>query len=160
MVAPETMTKFEKMMDFMKLKHITYINNVQNLIDTENPRNVIKTESEFAFNEYHSLDEIYAYLEYLSKTYDVVQVIDAGKTTEGRSIKGVKISYNKDNPGIFIEAGIHAREWITPATALYLINQLLVSQDKNVMHLAENHDWYIFPSFNPDGYVYTHNKVF
>ncbi|XP_051175444.1 zinc carboxypeptidase-like [Leptopilina boulardi] len=158
MVSPETSLGFEKTMNIYGIKYSIFIENVQHLIDTENPREIIKTDSEFAFNKYHTLDEIYVYFEHLSQKYDVVQVIDAGKTTEGRSIKGVKISYKKENPGIFIEAGIHAREWITPATALYLINQLLTSKDKNIRSLAENRNWYIFPSFNPDGYVYTHTK--
>lgn len=157
MVAPEQTFEFENRMNIIGINYNTFIENVQRLIDTENPRQ--KTNSEFAFNEYHTLDEIYDYLESLSKDNNVVQLVDAGKTTEGRSIKGVKISYKKENPGIFIEAGIHAREWITPATALYLINQLLNSKENSVRQLAENYNWYIFPSFNPDGYVYTHNKV-
>ncbi|XP_043463180.1 zinc carboxypeptidase-like isoform X2 [Leptopilina heterotoma] len=156
MVAPEQTIEFENRMNFIGINYNTFIENVQGLIDTENPRK--KTNSEFAFNEYHTLDEIYDHLESLSKNHNVVQVVDAGKTTEGRSIKGVKISYKKENPGIFIEAGIHAREWITPATALYLINQLLNSKENSIRQLAENYNWYIFPSFNPDGYVYTHNK--
>lgn len=27
-------------------------------------------------------------------------------------------------PSIFIDAGIHAREWIAPATALFIINEV------------------------------------
>lgn len=57
---------------------------------------------------------------------------------------------------IFIEAGIHAREWIAPATATYLLDQLLRSNDPVIMDMAQNIDWYIVPITNPDGYEYTH----
>ncbi len=35
-----------------------------------------------------------------------------------------QIGNNDTAPGIFIDAGIHAREWIAPATALYILNQV------------------------------------
>ena len=160
MVAPSNLAEFTELMTLTGLKYEVFINNVQRLIDTENPKSRASTkDGSLALNEYHTLEEIYSHLEDLAKKYDVVEIVDAGKTTEGRVIKGVKISYKEGNPGIFIEAGIHAREWITPATALYLIDQLLNSKEKNIRALAEKHEWYIFPSFNPDGYVYTHTKV-
>lgn len=72
---------------------------------------------------------------------------------------GMKISNNDGNetkPAIFIDAGIHAREWISITTALFIIQQLLKDDNK---HLYKNIDWYIFPSMNPDGYEFSHNEV-
>lgn len=48
---------------------------------------------------------------------------------------------------------------IAPATVTFITNQLLTSNDPEVREIAEGHDWYIFPSVNPDGYVYTHTTV-
>lgn len=91
----------------------------------------------------------------------VVELQVAGRTGQGRQIRGIKLSYGdfKNKRGIFIEGGIHAREWISPATVTYLINQLLRSDDPKVRNLAESHVWYLFPVFNPDGYHYTHEHV-
>lgn len=50
---------------------------------------------------------------------------------------------------------MHAREWISSATATYVLNQLLRSTDPEVQFIAENVDWYIIPVTNPDGYEYT-----
>jgi murein tripeptide amidase MpaA len=81
----------------------------------------------------------------------------------------------QNNRALFIESTIHAREWITPATTTYIINQLLTSNDPNVQEIANYVDWYIIPigrrhicsifciifsqfanfSVNPDGYVHT-----
>ena len=56
---------------------------------------------------------------------------------------------------IFIEGGIHAREWISPATVTFFINELLTSNNSRIQRIAQNYDWYIFPIFNPDGYDYS-----
>ncbi|XP_031779748.1 zinc carboxypeptidase [Nasonia vitripennis] len=109
---------------------------------------------------FHTLDEIYDWLDNLPMKYcEKVETIIGGHTYEGRDIKGVKISHNSNKPGIFIEGGIHAWEWILPATVTFLINELLSSTEPTVHELSESYDWYIFPSINPDGYVYTHTSV-
>lgn len=89
--------------------------------------------------------------------YDAVTPLIGGKTYEGRQIRGVKLSHKKGNQGIFIESGIHAREWITVTATTFMLNELLTSNNNEaVKHLVQNYDWYFFPSVNPDGYVFTH----
>lgn len=61
----------------------------------------------------------------------------------------------KNKPAIFIDAGIHAREWIAPVTSLYIIDQMVMNQNR---YLLNNVDWYILPVLNPDGYEFTHVK--
>ena len=63
------------------------------------------------------------------------------------------------NKAVFLEANIHAREWITSATATWFLNELLTSTDPEVRRLAENYDWHILVVTNPDGYVYSHTTV-
>ncbi|KAJ9590885.1 hypothetical protein L9F63_016090, partial [Diploptera punctata] len=102
------------------------------------------------------LDKIYEFLDSLIYHFPYATPITLGNSYEGRPIRGVKISYKSNNPGVFLESGTHAREWIAPATALFILNELLTSEDKSVRFIAENYDWYIFPSVNPDGYEYSH----
>ncbi|GLG98821.1 Zinc carboxypeptidase A 1 [Gryllus bimaculatus] len=156
MVPPHKTAQFQEIVDFVGLKSEIYINDVQKLIDAEN-NNPAARSGIFGWNAYYRLNDIYNWLDSLEAQYPgVVSVVVGGTTYEGREIRGVKVSYKAGNPGVFVEGGIHAREWISPATVTYILNQLLTSQDPAIRDIAENYDWYIFPSFNPDGYEYTH----
>ncbi|KZC12084.1 PREDICTED: zinc carboxypeptidase-like [Dufourea novaeangliae] len=155
MVAPHKIPEFIELMDKFGILHETYVEDVQTLIDSERPP--VQPLVGFDLNNYHRVNDIYAYLDSLAKAYpDKVQVVVGGKSYEGRQIKGVKVTFGQNKPGVFLETGIHAREWIGPATMLYILNELLTSKQPDVRALAENHEWYIFPVFNPDGYEYTH----
>merc|ERR1712066_286187 len=68
----------------------------------------------------------------------------------------LKIGSNKfsDKPAIFIEGGIHAREWISPATVTFIMKQLVENHQQN-QDLIDFYDWYLLPVANPDGYEYT-----
>ena len=100
--------------------------------------------------------QIYAWLKEMAQKYDkIATIISAGKSFEGRDLMGLRIAHKPDLPIVFIEAGIHAREWIAPATATWIIQQVL----NTTSELIKSYEWRVFPSVNPDGYVTT-QKVF
>ncbi|CAI4222890.1 unnamed protein product [Auanema sp. JU1783] len=78
-----------------------------------------------------------------------------GVSTEGRPIKAIWIGYpsNRTKTILWIDAGIHAREWIAPATAMYAIWHLV--NDKIYTTLLHHIDIVIVPNVNPDGYEYS-----
>ena len=101
--------------------------------------------------------QINAYLEQLAADYpDIVTLDTLGQSYEKRDMKLIRISSGPSDPPkpvIFVDAGIHAREWIAPAVALYLINQLVETKDNSGLYEGVN--WIILPSLNPDGYEYS-----
>ncbi|KAH1004415.1 hypothetical protein HUJ05_005231 [Dendroctonus ponderosae] len=106
-------------------------------------------------------EEISNWVRNLAFTHaDRLTLINGGTTFQGREIIGVKLSTGPENnkPAVFIEANIHAREWITSAVATYILNELVVSQDPAVRRIAEAYVWYIFPVVNPDGFVHSHDN--
>lgn len=73
----------------------------------------------------------------------------------------LQITAGANKPIIFVECGIHAREWIAPATCLYFIDQLATqyATDARIQKLVDNLEWRIYPVVNPDGYDYSHKIV-
>lgn len=84
--------------------------------------------SDFHWDGYFQLDSIFRWMDKQIAENDFVTAFDLGTTYEGQLIRGLKISKQPGNTGIFVEAGIHAREWISPAVATYTINQLIHSR--------------------------------
>merc|ERR1712212_273131 len=114
-----------------------------------------KVKHDMDWTSYHPLDEIMGYLDYLAATYpDLCSLENIGQSYEGRTMTMLKISTGgSGKPGVFIDGGIHAREWIAHATVTYAINQLVESgQYQDILDAV---DFYIIPFINPDGYVYS-----
>ena len=86
-----------------------------------------------------------------SEFSETSQIFTIGNTFEGRPIKGIRITKNIENPAIFIESNIHAREWITSATSVWLIDQFLRSSNETVRSFVDGITWYIIPVLNADG---------
>merc|ERR1719336_3817976 len=116
----------------------------------------------FRHGSYLGSELLYSFLTELDAQYDTMSMENIGKTGEGRDVKIVKINANNsDLPVIFIDAGIHAREWISPAATLFLIEKLArqISKGRGKNDIAK-YQWHIIPLANPDGYEYTrsHNR--
>ncbi|XP_037027417.1 zinc carboxypeptidase-like [Bradysia coprophila] len=158
LVEPHEVPRFESLLASNNISHEELNVNLQDMIDVElksiKPLNTLAID--FGWKHFYQLETIYAWLDYLAEKYsDLITPLDIGMSFEGRPLKGVRLSYKADNPTVFIEAGIHAKEWIGPATATFILNQLLTSTDTKVKHIARNFNWIVFPVFNPDGYKYT-----
>ncbi|XP_050664216.1 zinc carboxypeptidase-like [Leptidea sinapis] len=134
--------------------------DVQDAISKEKIGSYVRSEpNSMRWDTYYKNEDINNWLDSLATAYpNIVTVIVGGRTFEGREIKGLKISHGSGRRAIFIESGIHAREWIAPATTNYIINELLTSNDADTMAAARDYDWYIFPVTNPDGYIWSHEQ--
>lgn len=117
-------------------------------------------------DSYHPLDSVYAILALFAAEYpSLTEVIDLGTTSEGHTIKGIKLT-NKNSAlhategkqGFVVAGAQHAREWIAPSTIIYLIHDLLLSaanEDGPQARLLDLFEFTFIPVVNVDGYVYT-----
>ncbi|KAK9507608.1 hypothetical protein O3M35_007428 [Rhynocoris fuscipes] len=123
--------------------------------------NLLKSESHpLTWTRYHRYKDIMDYLDYLSKSApNLVSIITIGKTNEGRLLQVAKVSAGKkkNNPAIWIDGGMHGREWIATSTALFVLKQIVENYQTN-KGVVDTLDWYIMPLANPDGYEYSHTS--
>ncbi|XP_058127448.1 zinc carboxypeptidase-like [Anopheles coustani] len=157
MVAANKVADFDDLLTRYSVEGLVLEHNVQGQIDRE--ATTVKTidakPSEMDWDHYFHLETIYAWMDSLAEQHPFVSVLSIGQSYEGQSIKGIKLSRQAGNKAIFVEGGIHAREWISPATATYVLNQLIFSTDPAIVELSTAYDWFFFPIVNPDGYKYS-----
>ncbi|EDV97050.1 carboxypeptidase B [Drosophila grimshawi] len=109
-------------------------------------------------DRYYTHEEITNYIDDLAARYpERVYVKTVGWSYEKRIIKTITITNGDRRPNkkvIFMDGTFHAREWISPAAVLYVIDQLAEQFDQNA-DLLKDYDWVILPVVNPDGYEHT-----
>ncbi|KAK4877367.1 hypothetical protein RN001_009873 [Aquatica leii] len=150
---------FERVLTEQNLYFKLIIQDIQSLVKEHNKSISSLVEGQISFQKYHRYSEIQEYLKYLSINYPkIVEFDHYGLSYEKRNLSYIRISTGGSHhkPIIFIDAGIHAREWIAPAQALYILHQLVENVENR--YLINNVDWIIIPLANPDGYEYSHVK--
>jgi len=159
MVNPWHQRYFERVLKKHGFDYSVLIGNVGKIAERDMQH---KARSRFlgkiSFDQFYRYGDIVDYANQLASDYpNLVKTQVIGTTSEGRDIVGLRISSggNGSRPAVFLEAGIHAREWIAPAVALYILNQLVENYDSN-KDLVDQVDWFVVPVTNPDGYEYTH----
>ena len=55
----------------------------------------------------------------------------------------------------WIQGCMHAREWISPATVMYIAEELISSKDPRVQAVVSKIEFAVAPCINPDGYKFT-----
>jgi len=166
----------EETMTLLKNNHIhfhTMIEDVQKLIEEndaaakKSKKKAIKKANkksskgkdyQLDWTDYYDHAVLNEFLDSLAASNEWADVINIGKSYEGRDMNVLAIT--KAGPGapnVWLEAGIHAREWIAPAVATFLIRELVEDYEEHPDYI-DKINWYLIPSANPDGYQYSHDE--
>ncbi|CAJ0915179.1 unnamed protein product, partial [Mesorhabditis belari] len=122
-------------------------------------------KAKYGFGDYHSYETIMKYLDDVERGYpNIAKTFIAGKSAEGRPLKGIKIGNpisSTDKRVIWIDGGIHAREWAAVHTALWFIHQLISTYeiDSTTRSFIDSLSFYILPLANPDGYEFSRDDI-
>jgi len=166
MVTPGMDKQLESELEQMGIQWSVMIKDVQENINQEKVskqrHQEPNTKHAMTWDEYHSLDDIYTYFDYLETTFDFVSTEVIGQSYEGRDLRVVKVCKGGcgNKKAVWIDGGIHAREWVSPAALTWMLKEV-VENDAAHADLTETLDWYFLASHNPDGYAYTrdHNRM-
>uniref|UniRef100_A0A8C3BCC9 Carboxypeptidase A2 n=1 Tax=Cairina moschata TaxID=8855 RepID=A0A8C3BCC9_CAIMO len=143
------------------------IKDVQQLLDEEKKIMLLSKEQErststFDFASYHTLDEIYSWLDTLVANHPgLVSKIQIGESYEKRPLYVLKFSTGGSNrPAIWLDTGIHSREWVTQATGVWTANKLAedYGRDPSITAILDSMDIFFEIVTNPDGYAFTHSS--
>eukprot|EP01087_Luapelamoeba_hula_P020110 TRINITY_DN6793_c0_g1_i1.p1 TRINITY_DN6793_c0_g1~~TRINITY_DN6793_c0_g1_i1.p1 ORF type:complete len:436 (+),score=80.70 TRINITY_DN6793_c0_g1_i1:40-1308(+) len=147
----------------------TMIENVQAIIDEQNLEREERQQSGAApdwNSEYHTFESIVEWTKELAAENPslVTYYPQVGTSIEGRSIVAVSLhggpgatADGNAVPQIFVMAGQHAREWIAPATTMYVLQQLIegYGRDAEVTTFLNRVNITVVPIVNPDGYDFS-----
>jgi len=114
------------------------------------------------FAAYHDYNSTMQWTRDIAANYSsIATLVTVGTSYEKRPMLGIRVrgKGTQRKPQIFYDGGIHAREWIAPATVQYVLFQLVSNygKDQQITNLVDGIDWTICPIFNTDGYQYTHS---
>ncbi|XP_042551984.1 carboxypeptidase A4 isoform X2 [Dipodomys spectabilis] len=156
---------------FLKSQGLEYsvtIEDLQALLDNEDEEmrhneGQERSGSNFNYGAYHSLDAIYHEMDSIATDFpDLTRRVKIGQTFEKRPMYVLKFSTggDKQRPAIWLNAGIHSREWISQATAIWTARKIVSDYQKDpvITSILEKVDIFLLPVANPDGYVYTHTQ--
>ncbi|XP_035005639.1 carboxypeptidase B2 [Hippoglossus stenolepis] len=143
------------------INHEVLLANTNELIEmqTKNDSSDPRSSSTF-YERYHTLEDIYYWIDRITQDNpSTVKAILIGSSSEKRPLYALKLTLNNrpNKKAMWIDCGIHAREWIAPAFCLWFVHYSLsyynINQD--ITSILDNMDVYVLPVMNPDGYKYT-----
>ncbi|OXA47374.1 carboxypeptidase B isoform X1 [Folsomia candida] len=163
MICPEQANNVKNLLSTFGIPFTVQSENYQqNIVSHENENNLILAESGGNMNwiAYQRFATIQSWMDSMASKYPKIVTLETyGSSSEKRPMRVIKISATGNDgskPIVWLDGGIHAREWISVATVTYMANEIInraVSGDRN--DLINKVDWYIVPNMNPDGYEYT-----
>jgi len=145
----------------------TMIENVGRMIEegaTEH-RRLKRQANNMNWDSYQRYDTIIPWLEQLATDNpSFITLTDMGRSHEDRKILMLKVGNSprgSETRSIWVDGGIHAREWVAISTATYLLDKVVkVFKDNDTStceaKAVQSIDWYFAPLLNPDGYEFSH----
>ncbi|XP_043329996.1 mast cell carboxypeptidase A isoform X1 [Cervus canadensis] len=118
-----------------------------------------------SYAKYNNWNKIVAWTEKMVRKHPkMVSRIKIGTTGEDNPLYVLKVGGKDERrKAIFMDCGIHAREWIAPAFCQWFVYQATKTYGKNktMTELLNQMNFYVLPVFNVDGYIWswTQNRM-
>ncbi|XP_048398140.1 carboxypeptidase B-like [Stegostoma tigrinum] len=144
------------------LKYDVLIENVQSLMEKQFDQNATDSTG-YNYERYHQWNEIESWITKVTiKNPRLISRFEIGQSYEERGIYVLRVGKRTRfmKPAIFMDCGIHAREWISPAFCQWFVKEAVTNYgiDSTMTALLDKLDFLIVPVINVDGYVYSWTK--
>ncbi|XP_007504381.2 carboxypeptidase A4 isoform X1 [Monodelphis domestica] len=167
-VVPSSSLKLVKsFLESHGLEYSISIEDLQALLDEEikemkHNRGKERNNGNFNYGAYHSLEELYQEMDRIASDYpNLASRQEIGRSFEKRPLYVLKFSTGKGKrPAIWLNAGIHSREWISQATGIWIARKIVsdYGNESSITSILDEMDIFLMPVANPDGYVYSQTK--
>lgn len=163
MVSPQNLANLEEFLAKHQIQYSVMIEDVEGIARLSEPTPSVRPSRNnlrgprytLTWDKYYEHDVINEFIDELASEYEFVNTVSIGKTEEGRDLRVIQIAKaGAGKPNVFIDAGIHAREWIANAVATFMIRELVENYQDN-KDIVDNLNIHILPMANPDGYEYS-----
>jgi len=117
------------------------------------------------FLSYDEQRDWHQLLENSPLTKRFVRLHTIGQSYENRSLEVIELHTRRyprrrRKHAVYIDGGMHAREWLSIGVANYIIVQFLREKKTNpkIQEIFRHFDVFVLPMMNPDGYEYSRTK--
>ncbi|XP_061054240.1 carboxypeptidase A4 [Eubalaena glacialis] len=150
------------------LEYLVTVEDLQALLDNDDEEMQYnegqeRSSNNFKYGAYHSLEAIYHEIDSIARDFpDLASRVKIGHLFENRSMYVLKFSTGEGRRQltIWLNSGIHSREWISQATVIWTIKKTVsdYGKDPAITSILEKLDIFLLTVANPDGYVYTQTQ--
>lgn len=163
LLSPKDKIKFKKLFKLADLPFNVTVQNIQEKLEEQEKSNKVKRSIDRSIvGKFARYSEIQSFLDdVVSGNPDLASTYIAGQTYEKRNLRVLVLKTPTASKSVWIDCGIHAREWISPATCVYMIENLIKEYKAGVQStvaLLDKYEFHILPVLNPDGYEYSHTS--
>uniref|UniRef100_A0A8C6ASC8 Carboxypeptidase A3 n=1 Tax=Monodon monoceros TaxID=40151 RepID=A0A8C6ASC8_MONMO len=150
------MTSIQAAFDQNRMHYEILIHDVQEEVEKQSD---VKEDipGRHSYAKYNNWDKTVAWTEKMvHKHPKMVSRIKIGTTVEDNPLYVLKVK-DERRKAIFMDCGIHAREWISPAFCQWFVYQATKTYGKNkiMTKLLDRMNFYVLPVFNVDGYIWS-----
>ncbi|XP_078420699.1 carboxypeptidase B [Cetorhinus maximus] len=158
-VSAQDVAKTEDLLEKSGLEYEVLIEDLQTVIEQQLD-NKERSTNAHSYLKYNHMDTINAWIASTVASHsNLMSFTEIGTSYEGRPIYVIKIGKKtgQPKPAIFMDCGMHAREWISPAFCQWFVKEAIATygSDPIITNVLDTMDFFVVPVINVDGYSFT-----
>lgn len=161
MLSPADYEVYKSLFHNAKMDYSIINDDIQREIDAQE-ESMRANRNSAIVGRYARYSQILAYIQdVVSQNSDIASAYTAGSTYENRQLRVIVLKGPNARKKVWIDCGIHAREWVSISTCVWTIDRLVREYRQNdpvTVNMLNKYEFHILPLVNPDGYEFSHTN--